>query len=142
MMCVTRVCPPDVPCHCCNTMQCTAMHCNALQHTFEQILYDTKVSSRHHRVTAEAHCNTVHHTATRNRVKAAHLQVCDTWEGTSPCHCYNTLQLKAKYCNALQHVEIHCNALQHTDSSPGDVTCHCCNTLQNAVSRCSTLQHT
>ena len=83
--------------------QCTATHCNTLQHTA------THCNTLQHTAT---HCNALQYTATQSHVVYVKQRLV-----------ISALQYTATHCNTLQHTATHCNTLQHTATH--------CNTLQN-----------
>ena len=99
-------------------LQCTATHCNILQHI-------------------ATHCNTLQHTYRSPRHLSNHnVTHCNTLQRTSTHR--NTLQHIATHCITLPDApiiyQITCNALQRTSTH--------CNTRQHTATRCITLQHT
>ena len=92
----------------CNTLQCTATHFNALQHT-------------------SMYCNALQCTATHFNALQHTSMHCNTLQCTAT-H-FNTLQHTPAHLNALQHTATHCNTLQHTATH--------CNTLPHTgIGRC------
>jgi len=90
---------PEVPC---NTLQHTARHWhNTLQHT-------------------ATHCNTMQHTAARQRFARSAMPAMRR-------------AMSGDYCIPLQHTATHCNTLQYPTTP--------CNTMQHLAARCTTPQH-
>jgi len=80
----------------CTTLQCTATHCNALQHKLKHASTHTAThyNTLQHCAT---HCNT--HTLRAQSAKSAHTQ-------PTAAHC-NTLQHTATHCSTLQQYKTH-----------------------------------
>ena len=109
MMCVPHDNPPDIPCHCRNTLQHTATHYSTLQRTATHIRAETA----HHdmcytyvlqtcHVTAASHCNTLQRTATSVRAETAHNDMHDTREISRHPHV-----TAATHCTTLQRTATH-----------------------------------
>ena len=119
-----------------NTLQHTATHCNALQHTatlqrWAQILKSQLITSdvhiyicpkTHRKQHTATHCNTLQRTATdcnttamgTHSQKVSSILVIFTYIYIPRPMKSNTLQHTATHCNTLQHTAAPCSTLQHT----------------------------